>query len=111
MRRRGVVRWRCCSVAAPWTHLDLMLLKFLPSDRCLIERFLASHTSRVLRSESRPAAGNTQAASAPPTHSAPPTTPPSLHELRPPLSEMSRLVMLGISATQPSRIWEPPERS
>lgn len=29
----------------------------------------------------------------------------------PPLSEMSRLVMLGISATQPSRIWEPPERS
>ena len=28
-----------------------------------------------------------------------------------PLSEMSRLEMLGISAMQPSRIWEPPDRS
>lgn len=37
------------------THLDLMLLKFLPSERCLMERFLASHTSRVVRSISRPA--------------------------------------------------------
>ena len=31
-----------------------MLLKFLPRERCLMERFLANHTSRVDRSESRP---------------------------------------------------------
>lgn len=36
------------------THFDLMLLKFLPSDRCLMDRFLASQTSRVVRSMSRP---------------------------------------------------------
>lgn len=52
------------------THLDLMLLKFLPSDRCLMDRFLANHTSKVLRSESKPAAGNKPAASAKPNHQA-----------------------------------------
>lgn len=36
------------------THFDLMLLKFFPRERWRIERFLASHTSRVLMSESRP---------------------------------------------------------
>lgn len=35
-------------------YLDLMLLKFLPSERCRIDRFLANHTSSVDRSESRP---------------------------------------------------------
>lgn len=35
-------------------HFDLMLLKFLPRERCLMDRFLANHTSRVDRSESRP---------------------------------------------------------
>ena len=41
------------------THLDLMLWKFLPSERVLTERFLASHTSRVMRSMSRPEATET----------------------------------------------------
>lgn len=31
-----------------------MLLKFLPRQRCLMDRFLDSHSSRVDRSESRP---------------------------------------------------------
>lgn len=35
-------------------YLDLMLLKFLPSERCRIDRFFANHTSSVDRSESRP---------------------------------------------------------
>lgn len=32
-----------------------MLLKFLPSERCRIDRFFANHTSSVDRSESSPA--------------------------------------------------------
>lgn len=36
------------------SYLDLMLLKFLPRDKCLMERFLASHMSRADSSESRP---------------------------------------------------------
>ena len=40
------------------THLDLMLEKFLPSARCWMERFLANHTSRGLRSMSKPQGRN-----------------------------------------------------
>lgn len=36
------------------SYFDLMLLKFLPRDKCLMERFLDSHTSRADSSESRP---------------------------------------------------------
>lgn len=42
-----------CLLLQP-AHFDLMLLKFLPIERCLMDRFLANHTSRVDRSESRP---------------------------------------------------------
>lgn len=42
-----------CLLLRP-AHFDLMLLKFLPIERCLMDRFLANHTSRVDRSESRP---------------------------------------------------------
>lgn len=44
----------CAPTQLLYSYFDLMLLKFLPRERCRIDRFLANHTSRVDRSESRP---------------------------------------------------------
>lgn len=59
--RRFHLLWSYSVVSGPTTSLpslhsyfDLMLLKFLPRDKCLMERFLANHTSKADSSESRP---------------------------------------------------------
>lgn len=44
----------CYLIEKTKPYLDFMLLKFLPNARCLIDRFLLSHTTRVERSDSRP---------------------------------------------------------
>lgn len=101
--------WHCARSFV--THLDLMLLKFLPSERCLMERFLASQTSRVVRSMSRPEPSSTDTWAGHNSKLILHNHKCSKSKMFSPLSEMSRLVILGISATQPSKIWEPPERS
>lgn len=96
-----------------------MLLKFFPKDRCLMERFLANHMRRVDSSESRPRqTGSLDYKIFDNLFQTPlvifwlsTVVQKYMGTTIAPLSERSRLEMFGISAIQPSRIWEPPERS
>lgn len=85
-----------------------MLVKFLPRDKCLIDRFFANHISRVDRSESRPENIFSMSGKKNPVFH---RTLKSIEGSGSLLSEISRLEMFGISAMHPSSIWDPPERN